>query len=157
MSKQVNDKMHTFKSVFFILLFLDFIALVIACINSFTSFKQLSEYGQIMIIAASIISAVIVAILLFEVLAKIFLIRSTSPTFSWSSGRKGYAVVAILLLLFNFGALILGLLSIGGEGATVLNQSYAYLQMLASVAEIITAFLYLRTIKKLFNGTKEDC
>jgi hypothetical protein len=149
--------MYIFKKIFFILLVLDFAELILVGIALYPTFKQLAGYGQLMLGVASVIAAVIVTVLLFEILAKIFLLRSTSPTFSWSSGRKGYAVVAILLLLFNFGALILGLLSIGGEGATVLNQSYAYLQMLASVAEIITAFLYLRTIKKLFNSTKEDC
>jgi hypothetical protein len=36
------------------------------------------------------------------------------------------------------------------EGATLLNQMRLYLQVLASVAEIITVFCYLRTVKKLF-------
>ena len=97
----------------------------------------------------SVIASVIVAVLLFEILAKFFLIRSTSLTFSWSSGRKGYVTAAKLLLLFNIGAVLFGLLAVGGEGATLINQGRAYLQILASVAEIIAAFCYLRTVKSI--------
>ena len=93
--------------------------------------------------------AALAAIQLFEILAKVFLIKSTSPSFSWTSGRKGYIAAARLLLLFNFGAVIINLLSSGGEGATIINQANLYLRVLASVAEIIAVFFYLRKVKKL--------
>ena len=35
-----------------------------------------------------------------------------------------------------------------GEGQSPMNQGNLYLQVLASVAEIIAVFLYLRKIKK---------
>ena len=147
MSKQIKDKMSMFKKVFFILLVMDFVSLVMSGITLFSVFKDLSGYGKLMIVVASVIAATFVAVLLFEVLSKIFLLRSTLPEFSWSSGPKGYITVAKLLVLFNFGAAIVGVLSAGGDGATLLNQAYLYLQTLASVVEMITALLYLRTVK----------
>ena len=155
MSKQINDKMHILKKVFFILLILDFIELISVSIALFPNFKQSAGYGQIMMIVMGVITSVMVASLVFEILAKIFLIRSTSPTFSWSSGRKGYVTAAKFLLLFNFGSVILSVLSIGGEGATLINQGRVYLQILTSVAEMIAVFFYLRTVKKFFIVKKE--
>ena len=56
---------------------------------------------------------------------------------------------AKLLLLFNFGAVIINVLATGGEGATLMNQANLYLQVLASAAEMITVIFYLRTVKKI--------
>ena len=149
MSNQVSNRMYIFKKIFFILLVLDFAELILVGIALYPTFKQLAGYGQLMLGVASVIAAVIVAVLLFEILAKIFLLRSTLPTFSWSSGRKGYATAAKLLLLFNLGAVLFNLLSAGGEGATLINQGRLYLQILASVAEVIAAFCYLGAIKRI--------
>lgn len=149
MSSQVNSRMHVFKKVFFVLLVLDFAELISAVIALFPTFGQLAGYGQLMLGVTVAISAVIVAVLLFELWAKVFLIRSTSPAFSWTSGGKRYATVAKLLLLFNLFAVLFNLLSAGGEGATPFNQARLYLQILASAAEMIAAFCYLRTVKKL--------
>ena len=156
MSNQVSNRMHILKKIFFILIVLDFAELILAGIALCSTFKQLAGYGQLMLRVASVIVAVIVAVLLFEILAKIFLLRSTSSTFSWSSGRKGYATAAKLLLLFNLGAVLFNLLSAGGEGATLINQLRLYLQILASAAEMIAAFCYLRTVKKLVMSIRED-
>ena len=156
MSNQVSNRMHILKTIFFILLVLDFVELILVGIALYPTFKQLAGYGQLMLGVASVIAAVIVTVLLFESLAKIFLLRSTSPTFSWSSGRKGYTTAAKLLLLFNLGAVLFNLLSAGGEGATLISQLRLYLQILASIAEIIAVFCYLRTVKKFFMSIKED-
>jgi hypothetical protein len=59
-------------------------------------------------------------------------------------------------LLVNLGAVLFNLLSAGGEGATLLNQMRLYLQVLASVAEIITVFCYLRTVKRIFASINEE-
>ena len=148
--QQVSNKMHIFKVVFLVLLVLDFVELILVGIALYPTFKKLAGYGTLMLCVAGVIVAVIVAVLLFEILAKIFLLRSTSPTFSWLSGRKGYATAAKLLLVVNLGAVLFNLLAIGGEGATLINQLRLYLHILASAAEIIAAFCYLRTVKKLF-------
>ena len=148
MSEHINDKMSVYKKVFFILLVLDVIGLISAIIALLPTFQKLSGYGQPMMGILIVMIALVVAIQLFEILAKVFLIKSTSPTFSWESGRKGYISAAKLLLLFNFGSVIVNLLSAGGEGATPMNQGNLYLQVLASVAEIIAVFLYLRKVKK---------
>lgn len=141
--------MSVYKKVFLVLLILDLIGLISALIALLPTFKQLAGYGQLMIGVISVMIALVAAIQLFEILAKFFLIKSTSPTFSWSSGRKGYIAAAKLLLMFNFGSVIVNLLSVGGEGAALINQLRLYLQILVSVAEIIAAFCYLRTAKKL--------
>ena len=156
MNKQIDKITSAIKKAFSILLILDFIGLVLAGIALLPTFKGFAKYGQPMMGIAIAITAVFAAVLLFEILAKIFLLRSTSPTFSWSSGRKGYTTAAKLLLLFNLGAVLFNLLSAGGEGATLINQLRLYLQILASAAEIIAAFCYLRTVKKLFMSIKED-
>ena len=104
MSNQISDKMRVLKNVFFILLIWDFIGLVQAVIALIPTFKQLAGYGQIMLVVASVMVALAVAVLLFELLAKIFLVRSTAPEFSWPSGHKGYTTAAKFLLLFNLGA-----------------------------------------------------
>ena len=148
MNEQINNKMHLLKKAFIVLLAFDFIGLVLTSAALFPTFKQLSGYGTLMLVIASIIVAVIVVIMLFEILAKFFLIRSTSSTFDWSSGRKGYLTVAKLLFLFNLLTIIVNVLSIGGEGATLFNQGRLYLEILLSIIEAIVAFLYLRTVKK---------
>ena len=132
-----------------ILLVLDIIGLISVVIALLPTFRQLAGYGQPMMGVISVMIAVVVAIQLFEILTKFFLIKSTSPTFSWAAGRSGCIAVATLLLVFNFGAVIVNLLSAGGEGATLINQANLYLRMLASAAEIIIVFLYLRKAKKI--------
>ena len=125
-----------------------------AAVTLYPTFKQLKEYGQLMLIVTCVIVAIVVATLLFEIFAKIFMLRSISSTFSLSSGRKSYTATAICLLLVNLGSAFVNLLSAGGEGAALINQMYLYLQILASVVEAIAAFFYLRTIKKLFAAIK---
>ena len=149
LSKQINDKMSVFKKAFIILMVLDIIGLLSALIALLPTFRQLAGYGQPMMAVIIVMIAVMVAIQLYEILAKFFLIKSTYPGFSWISGRKGYIVSAKLLLLFNFGAVIVNLLATGGVGATRINQGNLYLRVLASVAEIIVVFFYLRKVKKL--------
>ena len=149
LSKQSYDKMSVFKKVFITVLVLDIIGLISAGIALLPTLKQLAGYGQPMMSVMGVMIAVMAAIQLFDILAKGFLIKSTSPAFSWTSGRNGYIVAAKLLLLFNFGALIVNLLATGGEGATLINQGNLYLRVLASAAEIITVFFYLRTVKKI--------
>ena len=141
--------MSVYKKLFLILLVLDIIGLISAVIALLPTFKQLAGYGQPMMVVISVMIAVVAAIQLFEILAKVFLIKSTSPTFSWTSGRKGYIAAAKLLLLFNFAAVIVNLLSTGGVGATLINQGNLYLRVLVSVTEIIAVFFYLRKVKKL--------
>ena len=150
----MNNKMYIFKRVFLILLVLDLIGLIMTGIALVPTFKQLAEYGQVMMVVISVSVIVIVAIMLLEILAKIFLIRTTSSTFSWSSDSKGCIATANLLVLFNLGAVIVNLLSSGGEGATLLNQGYLYLRVLTSVAEIVAVVFYLRIVKKLFMDMK---
>ena len=149
MNKQFNNKMQILKKVFLVLLILDVVGLVLAAIALLPTFQTLAGYGQFMLIIFGVIVAVIAAVMVFEILAKLFLLRSTSPAFSWSSGRKGYATVARLLVIFNLCAVIFNLLSTGGEGATLLNQGRLYLQALSSLVEVMAAFFYLRTVKKL--------
>ena len=139
--------MGLLKKAFFILLVFDISGLIAGVISLLPTFKQMAGYGQLMLGVFSVMFAGLMAIQLFEILSKIFMIKSTSPTFSWTSDRKGYLTVARLLLLFNFGAVIVNLLSAGGEGATPLNQGYLFLQVLASVAEILVVIIYLRSIK----------
>lgn len=148
LSKQIIDKLPLLKKVFLILLVLDVIGLISMVATLLPTFNQLAGYGQLMLGVISVMVAVIVAIQLFEILAKIFLIKSTSPTFSWTSDRKGYVAAAKLLLLFNLGEAVLNVLSAGGEGATLINQGYLYLRVLASVVEMIAAFFYLRAVKR---------
>ena len=109
-----------------------------------------------MLIVTGIMMAIALAVPIFEIIAKAFIIRSTSPKFSWSSHRKGYTAVAALLFAFNLCAVISGILSAGGEGATLLNQSNIYLRILLSVAEMVAAISYMRTIKKLSIIAKDD-
>ena len=149
LNKHINDKMSVIKKAFVILLVLDVIGFISAGITMVPTFKQIAGYGQPMLGVFCVMTAVVAAIQLFEILAKFFLIKSTEPTFSWTSGRKGYIAAAKLLVLINFGAVIINLLAAGGEGATLINQGNLYLHVLASVAEIITVFLYLRKVKKL--------
>lgn len=149
MSKSINDKMTAFRKMFLILLVLNIIRLIRAAIVLLLDFKEMAEYGQPIMSLFCVLIAIMTAIQLFQILAKVLLIKSTSPTFSWASGRKGYIVAAILLLLFNFGGLIINLLSTGGVGATLFNQLILCLWVLVSAVEIITVFTYLRMVKKL--------
>ena len=149
MSKQAGNKMHIFKKIFWALMATDMIGLVLVIVALFPIFQRLSGYGSLMLGVAIVLLVMAVAVLLFEILAKLFLVRSTSPAFSWAGGRKGYTAVAKLLLVFNAVAVLVGLLSAGGEGATLLNQARIYLQILFSVVEIVTAFCYLRTVRKI--------
>ena len=135
--------MNGFKKIFSVLLALDLIGLILACINMLPTFKTMAEYGQIMMVVLIVMTAVMAVVLLLEILAKVLIIRSTSP------GRKGCITAAKLLIVFNLCAAVLGLLSAGGEGATLLNQANLYLRLLASVVEMITALFYLRAAKKL--------
>lgn len=156
MNQQVSEKMGVLKKVFLVLLALDVIGMIFAGAALFSTFKGMAEYGQIMLIVAVVIVAIAVAVMLFDVLAKVFLIRSTAPAFTWSAQRKGYATAAKFLLVFNIGAVIIGLLSAGGEGATVLNQANLYLRLLAALAEVITVIVYLRKVKGLLAEEKAD-
>lgn len=117
-------------------------------INLFPLFKQLEEYGNLMAGVISVIVAVIVLVILFEILAKIFLLRSILPSFSRPSGGRGYTAMAKILVISNLCAVLLNLLSAGGESATLLNQGYLYLQILLSVVEVAVVCSYLRTVNK---------
>lgn len=148
MSKQIHDKLSIFKKVFCVLAVLDVIGLISAVINLLPTFPQMAEYGQPMAGIFSVMFAGMVAIKLFETLAKGFLMKSTSPDFSWESGKKRCMTAMKLLVLFNVGAVIINLLAAGGEGATALNQANVYLTVLASAAEVIAVSVYLHTVKK---------
>ena len=150
MSKQKNDKMAILKKVFLVLLVLDAISLILAVIELIPTFQTLAGYGAIMFVVAGVMMTMTLGVLLFEIVAKLFLIRSTSPAFSWSTGRKGYTAAAKILLVVSILTAIVNVLSLGGEGATLINQLRLYLQILVSIAEMIAAFCYLRTVKKLF-------
>ena len=156
MSNPVSHRMHILKKVFFVLLVLDAAELVSAGIAMSQTFRQLAGSDRLMLGIVGGVTALMAAVLLFEILAKVFLIRSTAPTFSWASCRKGYTTAAKLLVLVNLGAVLVNLLSAGGEGATLLSQGRVYLQILISVAEIIAAFCYLRAVKKRLACVKEE-
>ena len=149
MSEHMNEKLHKFKKVFLILLIFDLIELIQAGVNMLPSFMELEEYGQMVMIVSIVITGLIAVILLFEIFAKLYLMRSTSQTFSWESGRKGYVAAAKLLLVFNLGAVLVNVLSMGGEGATLLNQMNLYLHVIADIVETIAIILYLRKVKRL--------
>lgn len=149
MNEQMKAKLHKFKKVFLILLIFDLIELIQAGVNMLPSFMELEEYGQMVMIVSIVITALIAVILLFEIFAKLYLMRSTSQTFSWESGRKGYVAAAKLLLVFNLGAVLVNVLSMGGEGATLLNQMNLYLHVIADIVETIAIILYLRKVKRL--------
>lgn len=151
MSKQIHDKLSFFKKVFCVLAVLDVIGLISAVINLLPTFPQMAEYGQPMAGIFSVMFAGMVAIKLFEILAKGFLMKSTSPDFSWESGKKRCMTAMKLLVLFNVGAVIINLLAAGGEGATALNQANVYLTVLASAAEVIAVSVYLHTVKNAEN------
>ena len=149
MSEHMNGKLHKFKKVFLILLIFDLIELIQAGVNMLPSFMELEEYGQMVMIVSIVITGLVAVILLFEIFAKLYLMRSTSQTFSWESKRKGYVAVAKLLLVFNLGAVLINVLSMGGEGATLLNQMNLYLHVIADIVETIAIILYLRKVKRL--------
>ena len=152
----MNGKLHKFKKVFLILLIFDLLELIQAVVNMLPSFRELAEYGQMVMIVSIVITALIAVILLFEIFAKLHLMRSTSQTFSWESKRKGYMAVAKLLLVFNLGAVLVNVLSMGGEGSTLLNQLRVYLSILVSAVEVIAVVFYLGTVKKILKNEEED-
>ena len=154
MNKQIDNRMSMMRKACSLLLILDFIGLILAGIALFPTFKELAKYGQPMMGVAIVIATVFVAVLLLEILAKICLIRSTSPAFSWSTGYKGCVVAARLLFLFNLGAAIIGVLSMGGEGATLINQGNLCIRLLDSVVEMIVVLFYLHMTKRLIMDTK---
>ena len=145
----MNGKLHKFKKVFLILLIFDLIELIQAGVNMLPSFMELEEYGQMVMIVSIVITGLVAVILLFEIFTKLYLMRSTSQTFSWESGRKGYVAAAKLLLVFNLGVVLVNVLSMGGEGATLLNQMNLYLHVIADIVETIAIILYLRKVKRL--------
>lgn len=145
----MNGKLHKFKKVFLILLIFDLIELIQSGVNMLPSFMELEEYGQMVMIVSIVITGLVAVILLFEIFTKLYLMRSTSQTFSWESGRKGYVAAAKLLLVFNLGAVLVNVLSMGGEGATLLNQMNLYLHVIADIVETIAIILYLRKVKRL--------
>ena len=149
MSEHMNEKLHKFKKVFLILLIFDLIELIQSGVNMLPSFMELEEYGQMVMIVSIVITGLVAVILLFEIFTKLYLMRSTSQTFSWESGRKGYVAAAKLLLVFNLGAVLVNVLSMGGEGATLLNQMNLYLHVIADIVETIAIILYLRKVKRL--------
>ena len=149
MNEQMKAKLHKFKKVFLILLIFDLIELIQSGVNMLPSFMELEEYGQMVMIVSIVITGLVAVILLFEIFTKLYLMRSTSQTFSWESGRKGYVAAAKLLLVFNLGAVLVNVLSMGGEGATLLNQMNLYLHVIADIVETIAIILYLRKVKRL--------
>ena len=156
MSEHMNGKLHKLKKVFLILLIFDLIELIQAGVNIIPSFRELEEYGQMVMIVSIVITALIAVILLFEIFAKLYLMRSTSQAFSWESKRKGYMAAAKLLLVFNLGAVLINVLSMGGEGATLLNQLRVYLSILVSAVEVIVVLFYLGAVKKILKNKAED-
>ena len=155
MSK-LNKKMQIIKKIFIVLLILDLVNLILSGINLIPDFKELAEYGTIMLGITIAISAVAMAVMLFEILAKVFFIRSTSPDFSWASGRRGYKTVAKIIMVFSLAAVLINIFSLGGEGATFVNQARIYLQILVSLVEFIVLICYLGTAKKLSAEAKEN-
>ena len=156
MNEQMKAKLHKFKKIFLILLIFDLIELIQAGVNMLPSFMELEEYGQMVMIVSIVITGLVAVILLFEIFAKLHLMRSTSQTFSWKSGRKGYVAVAKLLLVFNLGAVLANVLSMGGEGATLLNQLRVYLSILVSAVEVIVVLFYLGAVKKILKNKEEE-
>ena len=152
----MNGKLHKFKKVFLILLIFDLLELIQAVVNMLPSFSELAEYGQMVMIVSIVITGLVAVILLFEIFAKLYLMRSTSQTFSWESKRKGYMAVAKLLLVFNLGAVLINVLSMGGEGATLLNQLRVYLSILVSAVEVIAVVFYLGAVKKILKNKEEE-
>ena len=152
----MNGKLHKLKKVFLILLIFDLIELIQAGVNMLPSFMELEEYGQMVMIVSIVITGLVSVILLFEIFAKLYLMRSTSQIFSWKAGRKGYVAVAKLLLVFNLGAVLINVLSMGGEGATLLNQLRVYLSILVSAVEVIAVVFYLGAVKKILKNKEEE-
>ena len=152
----MNGKLHKFKKIFLILLIFDLLELIQAVVNMLPSFRELAEYGQMVMIVSFVITGLVVVILLFEIFAKLYLMRSTSQTFSWESKRKGYVAAAKLLLVFNLGAVLVNVLSMGGEGATLLNQLRVYLSILVSAVEVIVVLFYLGVVKKILKNKEEE-
>ena len=151
MKKQTNG-MAIVKKVLLVLMALDSVSLILTGVALFPTFKRLAGNGTLMLVVALVLVAVAVAAMLFEILAKLFLIRSASR----NSGGSGYVVFAAFLMVINVVAALINWLSTGGEGANLINQGRMYLQILASVAEVITVGCYLHVRKKLAKSGKEN-
>lgn len=149
MNKQNNSK-PILKWAFLALLVFDLIGLALTGVAMFPTIQNLASNGTLLLIVGGVMCAVVLAVLLFEIFAKVFLIRSVSPQASRRMGRGGCVALAVLLLVFNFGAAVISLLATGGEGATLVNQARLYWQMVISVVEMITAVFYLCAAKKIF-------
>ena len=156
MSEHMDGELHKFKKVFLILLIFDLIELIQVGVNMLPSFMELEEYGQMVMIVSIVITGLVAVILLFEIFAKLYLMRSTSQTFSRESKRKGCVAAAKLLLVFNLGAVLINVLSMGGEGATLLNQLRVYLSVLVSAVEVIAVVFYLGAVKKILKNKEEE-
>ena len=141
--------MSILKKVFLVLLVLDAIGLILAVIELIPTFQTLAGYGAIMFVVAGVMMTITLGVMLFEIVAKLFLIRSTSPAFSWSTGRKGYTAAAKILLVVSILTAIVNVLSLGGEGATLVSQARTYLLILTAVVEVITVIFYLRAVKNI--------
>jgi hypothetical protein len=148
MNEQFSHRLPVFKKVFALLLILDLVGLIEVGIALFPNFRMQAEYGQIMLVISGVMTAVAVAVLLFEILAKVFLIRNSAQT---SIGKR-HVAFAKALVVFNLFAVIINLLAMGGEGATLINQARMAAQVLASAAEMVAAFTYVRTVKKLLTA-----
>lgn len=150
MSREIHNKMHIFRKAFWVFMVLDIIELVSVGATLGSNFKMMAEYGALMFGVTSVITVGAMAVLLFQILAKRYLIRSTSAASVKSAEGKGCIIAVRLLILFNLAAAIIGVLALGGEGATVITEMRGYLQILASAAEVMVVFFYLRTVKKAF-------
>lgn len=135
------------KKAFFVFVAIDLVSLFLFGAALSGLFKTVSEYGQFMVAVASAIVIITLAVLLFEIAAKLYLIRSTATVYKKQSIRKGHIAAARLLLVFNLLTAVFCLLSTGGEGANLLNQLRLYFQILSSAAEAAAAILYLYTAR----------
>lgn len=149
MKKQTNG-MAIVKKVLLVLMVLDSVSLILTGVALFPTFKRLAGNGTLMLVVALVLVAVAVAAMLFEILAKLFLIRSASRN------TNGYGAFAAFLMVINVVAALINWLSTGGEGANLINQGRMYLQILASVAEVITVGCYLHMRKKLVKNGEEE-
>lgn len=82
MSEKTSNKMRILKGFIIALLVLDVIAFVLACVNLIPSFRLFADYGEILLVVASIMSSLVLLVMLFEVVAKIFILRKNIPAFA---------------------------------------------------------------------------
>ena len=88
MNEKVISKMKALKVVLIVLLAIAVVSFITACISLFPTFGNISEYGEIMVIVSSIILALMVAAMLFGIVAKIVLIRSAAKAAMHSPMKK---------------------------------------------------------------------